>query len=93
MAAKKTESLSFDAALNELENIVQQLEQGDLPLETALKQFERGIQLARVSKQKLEQAEQQVQILLQQVLQRRTAQVSETSQVHQTCFLLRSSLR
>ncbi len=66
MAAKKTESLSFDAALGELETIVQQLEQGDLPLETALKQFERGIQLARVSKQKLEQAEQQVQILLQQ---------------------------
>ena len=29
-------------------------------------EFERGIQLARVSKQKLEQAEQQVQILLQQ---------------------------
>ena len=66
MAAKTTESLSFDAALGELEQIVQQLEQGDLPLETALKQFERGIQLARVSKQKLEQAEQQVQILLQQ---------------------------
>jgi exodeoxyribonuclease VII, small subunit len=66
MAAKKTESLSFDAALGELEQIVQQLEQGDLPLESALKQFERGIQLARVSKQKLEQAEQQVQILLQQ---------------------------
>ena len=66
MAAKKTESLSFDAALGELEQIVQQLAQGDLPLETALKQFERGIQLARVSKQKLEQAEQQVQILLQQ---------------------------
>ena len=66
MAAKKTESLSFDAALGELEQIVQQLEQGDLRLKTALKQFERGIQLARVSKQKLEQAEQQVQILLQQ---------------------------
>ncbi|MFB0975832.1 MAG: exodeoxyribonuclease VII small subunit, partial [Tolumonas sp.] len=66
MAAKKTESLSFDAALGELEQIVQQLEQGDLPLESALKQFERGIQLARVSKQKLEQAEQQVQILFQQ---------------------------
>ena len=66
MAAKKTESLSFDAALGELETIVQQLEQGDLPLETALKQFERGLQLARISKQKLEQAEQQVQILLQQ---------------------------
>lgn len=73
MAAKKTESLSFDAALSELEQIVQQLEQGDLPLETALKQFERGIQLARVSKQKLEQAEQQVQILLQQGEQEKLA--------------------
>ena len=73
MAAKKTESLSFDAALGELEQIVQQLEQGDLPLETALKQFERGIQLARVSKQKLEQAEQQVQILLQQGEQEKLA--------------------
>ena len=73
MAAKKTESLSFDAALSELEQIVQQLEQGDLPLETALKQFERGIQLARVSKQKLEQAEQQVQILLQQSEQEKLA--------------------
>jgi exodeoxyribonuclease VII small subunit len=76
MAAKKTDSLSFDAALGELENIVQQLEQGDLPLETALKQFERGIQLARVSKQKLEQAEQQVQILLQQGEQEKLAPFS-----------------
>lgn len=66
MAAKKPETLSFDAALGELELIVQELEQGDVPLETALKQFERGIQLARVSKQKLDQAEQQVQVLLQQ---------------------------
>jgi exodeoxyribonuclease VII small subunit len=73
MAAKKTESLSFDAALGELEQIVQQLEQGDLPLETALKQFERGIQLARVSKTKLEQAEQQVHILLQQGEQEKLA--------------------
>jgi exodeoxyribonuclease VII small subunit len=66
MAAKKPEALSFDAALSELELIVQELEQGDVPLETALKQFERGIQLARVSKQKLDHAEQQVQVLLQQ---------------------------
>ena len=43
MAAKKTDSLSFDAALGELEQIVDKLEQGDLPLEDALKQFERGI--------------------------------------------------
>lgn len=66
MAAKKSENLSFDAALNELASVVKSLEQGDLPLEESLKQFERGIQLARVSKQKLEQAEQQVQILMKE---------------------------
>jgi len=45
---------------------VQQLEQGDLPLDQALLQFERGVQLSRLSQQQLQSAEQKVQILLQQ---------------------------
>ena len=65
MAAKKPENMSFEAAIGELETIVQRLERGELPLEDALKQFERGISLARSGAQKLQQAEQQVQILLQ----------------------------
>ncbi|MBY5921450.1 exodeoxyribonuclease VII small subunit [Ferrimonas balearica] len=63
--AKKPENMAFEAALAELEGIVAQLEQGEVPLEQALAQFERGIALVRASQQKLEQAQQQVQILTQ----------------------------
>lgn len=66
MASKKIDRLSFDATLEELESIVHQLEQGSLPLEEALKQFEQGIHLVRAGQQKLEQAEQKIQILLSQ---------------------------
>lgn len=66
MAGKRIDNLSFEATLDELEQIVQQMEQGQLPLEESLKQFERGIQLVRSGQQKLTQAEQQVQILLNQ---------------------------
>ena len=63
--AKKIESqTSFETALAELENIVTRLEGGSLPLEDALNEFERGVQLARVGQAKLQQAEQRVQILL-----------------------------
>ncbi|MBY6187037.1 exodeoxyribonuclease VII small subunit [Marinobacter hydrocarbonoclasticus] len=61
--AKKPENMAFEAALAELEQIVAQLEQGEVPLEQALAQFERGIALVRASQQKLEQAQQQVRIL------------------------------
>ena len=52
--------------MQELESIVKQMELGELPLEDALQRFERGIQLARHSQQKLKQAEQKVQILMGQ---------------------------
>ncbi|MEL4015612.1 exodeoxyribonuclease VII small subunit [Dryocola clanedunensis] len=62
---KKTEvPASFETALVELEQIVTRLEGGELPLEEALNEFERGIQLARQGQVKLQQAEQRVQILL-----------------------------
>lgn len=62
---KKTEQpVSFESSLNELEKIVTRLESGELPLDDALNEFEHGIQLARQSQQKLQQAEQRVQILL-----------------------------
>lgn len=65
-SAKNAESQSFEQSMQELETIVQQMESGELPLEKALEQFERGIKLARLSQQKLEQAEQKVQILMNQ---------------------------
>ena len=63
---KKTESLTFEQSMLELETLVTKMEQGDLPLEDALQSFERGIQLARHSQQKLKDAEQKVQILTTQ---------------------------
>ena len=63
---KKIESLSFEHSMQELESLVSKMEQGDLPLEDALQSFERGIQLARHSQQKLKDAEQKVQILTSQ---------------------------
>ncbi|WP_127958479.1 exodeoxyribonuclease VII small subunit [Serratia microhaemolytica] len=60
----KQPDISFESALHELENIVAHLESGELPLEQALNEFERGVQLARQGQQTLQQAEQRVQILL-----------------------------
>jgi exodeoxyribonuclease VII small subunit len=65
-ARKKAESLTFEQSMLELESLVTKMEQGDLPLEDALQSFERGIQLARHSQQKLKDAEQKVQILTTQ---------------------------
>ncbi|QEP44108.1 exodeoxyribonuclease VII small subunit [Ectothiorhodospiraceae bacterium BW-2] len=56
----------FEKDLAELEQLVQRMEQGNQPLEEALADFERGITLSRHCQQILQQAEQRVQILLQQ---------------------------
>ncbi|WP_434525684.1 exodeoxyribonuclease VII small subunit [Photorhabdus asymbiotica] len=57
-------AMTFEHSLKELEQIVIRLESGELALEDALNEFERGIQLARQGQQTLQQAEQRVQILL-----------------------------
>jgi len=64
MRKKKTATL-FEDSLAELEQLISQLEQGDIPLEESLKAFERGVNLTRTCQQALQQAEQKVQILLE----------------------------
>ncbi|MDW6003364.1 exodeoxyribonuclease VII small subunit [Vibrio mangrovi] len=64
MASKKPENMSYEATIEELDTLVNQLENGDLPLDDALKTFERGIALARSGQAKLNDAEQRVKILL-----------------------------
>ncbi|MDT0603029.1 MULTISPECIES: exodeoxyribonuclease VII small subunit [Thalassotalea] len=64
MARKKIENLSFEDSLNELEDIVQSLEKGELSLEDSMTLFERGLSLSQVSQTKLKEAEQKVQILM-----------------------------
>ena len=62
MSAKK--SVNLEKALTELEGIVEALESGDLPLESAMKKFETGIKLTRSCQAALKDAEQKVEILL-----------------------------
>ncbi|MBO7923539.1 MULTISPECIES: exodeoxyribonuclease VII small subunit [Alteromonas] len=61
---KKTNSPSFEETLTELDAIVNEMENGELPLNVALEKFERGIALSREGQKSLEQAEQKVKILL-----------------------------
>ncbi|ELA9799894.1 exodeoxyribonuclease VII small subunit [Vibrio parahaemolyticus] len=64
MAVKKPENMTFEATIEELDSLVDQLENGDLALDDALRKFERGIALARAGQTKLSDAEQRLSILL-----------------------------
>jgi exodeoxyribonuclease VII small subunit len=55
---------SFEASLEALEQIVQELERGDLPLEKSLELFEQGIRLSRQCQERLQQAERRIEVLL-----------------------------
>ena len=58
------QSRSFEASLEGLEQIVRELEQGDLPLEKSLELFEHGIRLSRECQERLSQAERRIERLL-----------------------------
>jgi exodeoxyribonuclease VII small subunit len=55
---------NLEKSLAELEELVEELESGDLPLEKAMKKFEEGIKLTRGCQAALKEAEQKVEILL-----------------------------
>lgn len=62
MAKKPTPD--FESTLKELESIVNHLEAGDLPLEEALNEFETAVKLVQQGQERLQNAEQRIQILL-----------------------------
>ena len=64
MPRKKSTTL-FEDSLEELEQLVEQMEHGDISLEESLKSFERGVKLTRTCQKALQDAEQKVQILLE----------------------------
>jgi exodeoxyribonuclease VII small subunit len=59
-----TKKINLEKSLVDLETLVEELESGDLPLETAMKKFEEGIKLTRGCQVALKEAEQRVEILL-----------------------------
>ncbi len=58
--AKKT----FEHSMKQLEQIVAEMESGDLPLEQAIKKFEEGMELSRFCSQKLEETERRITLLM-----------------------------
>jgi exodeoxyribonuclease VII small subunit len=63
-AKAKPKTPDFEQSLAELEALVAKLEQGDVPLEDALKAFERGVALTRQCQTALRSAQQKVEVLL-----------------------------
>ena len=59
-----TKTKTFESSLEELERIVRELEQGELPLERSLELFERGVTLSRECQDRLNQAERRIDILM-----------------------------
>jgi exodeoxyribonuclease VII small subunit len=59
-------ALDFEQAMQQLEHIVNQLEQGSIPLEKSIDLFQEGMKLSVACQQKLKQAEQRIEMLLEQ---------------------------
>lgn len=58
------DDLNFENAMNELEKIADELENGDLPLEKSVEKFEEGIKLSKKCNEILEKAEKRISILI-----------------------------
>ncbi|MDO3409538.1 exodeoxyribonuclease VII small subunit [Saccharibacillus sp. CPCC 101409] len=58
--------LNFEQAMDQLEIIVGELEQGDVPLEKAIDLFQRGMRLSQLCGQKLEQVERKIETIVEE---------------------------
>lgn len=66
MANKKNEELTFEEAMKELETIVKDLESGNIPLDDAINKFNEAMTLAKSCNDKLKNAEENVNKILQE---------------------------
>ena len=66
MPGVSTKKINYEEKFSELERLVNSLEDSDLPLQDALKNFEKGIKLTNQCQQALADAEQKVEILMKQ---------------------------
>ncbi|GIP20207.1 MULTISPECIES: exodeoxyribonuclease VII small subunit [Paenibacillus] len=57
--------INFEEAMEQLEEIVSQLEHGDVPLEKAIDLFQRGMQLSQLCGQKLAQVERKIEMIVE----------------------------
>ena len=64
----KDQKKTIEESLTELERLVEELENGDLELDQALKKFEQGVKLSRECQKTLEEAEMKIKILMDNAL-------------------------
>ena len=74
--------IDFENALAELESLVERLERGDVPLDEALRTFERGVALTRHCQACLQAAQQKVEILLKRSGQPEVRPFEETGEAN-----------
>ncbi|WP_410768264.1 exodeoxyribonuclease VII small subunit [Fontibacillus sp. BL9] len=63
--AQEQQEINFEEAMNQLEEIVSQLERGDVPLEQAIDLFQKGMQLSQLCSQKLSQVERKIEMIVE----------------------------
>ena len=68
MSKGKDQKKSIEKSLAELDKLVEELENGDLELDQALKKFEQGVKLSRECKKTLEETEMKIKILMDNAL-------------------------
>ncbi len=61
--SEELQNLTFEAALEQLENLVARMENGQLPLEELMKNFEQGSELAKVCRTRLDALERKIEVL------------------------------
>lgn len=64
--AAKGSNISFEQALEQLEQLVMLLENGDVPLEQGIELFQEGMKLSQICNQKLEQVERKIEMLVEE---------------------------
>ncbi|GGJ10301.1 exodeoxyribonuclease VII small subunit [Paenibacillus hunanensis] len=64
--AAKEQELNFEQAMDRLEEIVSELEHGDVPLEKAIDLFQQGMQLSQVCGSKLEEVERKIEMIVEE---------------------------
>ena len=60
MSEENVSEVSFEKAMSELEEVINKLEYGEVPLEDSIKLYERGAELKKICEAKLKEAEQKV---------------------------------
>ena len=63
---QKDKEVSFDHAMQQLEEIVGKLEEGDVPLEKAIEYFQKGMELSKLCHDKLQHVEKQMDFILRE---------------------------